>query len=100
MMQNFLIIMGSLIVVAVSPALALVGQTKPQVGEVALVIALPWGADPARIAANAGAQEVSPERAPMGVLIMLNTEQTLDQLYAQGAWLVVDGRKVLELCVN
>ncbi|OIQ41639.1 MAG: hypothetical protein BM560_09845 [Roseobacter sp. MedPE-SWde] len=87
----------AMVVVLCSPVLPLLMQERPQVGDVALVIASPWG-DAAWIADKAGVQEVAPERAPLGVLVALETSQSVAQLYAHGAWLVVDGERVLELC--
>ncbi|KIC09572.1 hypothetical protein RA19_14690 [Leisingera sp. ANG-M1] len=99
-MQNVLLILAAAAAVLCSPVLMLIAQPPPQAGEVALVIASPWGKSAAEVAAQAGVQEIAPERAPMGALVLLETPHSLDRLYRQGAWIVVDGRKVLELCAN
>lgn len=97
-MRNTLFVIAAAIIVICSPVLMLLIQSQPQSGEVALVIAAPWGAEAAQVAAMAGVQEVAPLRAPMGTLVFLDTTQSLDQLYEHGAWLVINGEKVLELC--
>lgn len=97
-MSNHFLLTAAAIAVMCSPALILLIQETPQAGEAALVIAPPWGASAAEIAAMSGVQEIAPERAPMGVLVMLENAQSVERLYSQGAWLVADGRKVLELC--
>lgn len=85
------------LVVGCSPILPLLLQPPPGVGEVALVIAAPWG-NTANILEKAEAAEVAPERAPFGALVLLNSPQSLERLYASGAWFVIDGKRVLELC--
>lgn len=99
-MWNFLIIAAGALTVMCSPVLALLADGPPQPGSVALVISAPWGPHSGGIAARAGLQEVSPEQAPMGAFVMLKNSSSVDRLYSQGAWLVIDGRKVLELCAN
>ncbi|EBA15404.1 hypothetical protein RSK20926_00590 [Roseobacter sp. SK209-2-6] len=99
-MQNLFLILGAAAVVLCSPVLLLAAQSRPSEGEVALVIAPPWGESAAVIAAKNGLLEVTPERAPMGALVLLQSPHSIDQLYNQGAWLVVDGKRVLELCAN
>ncbi len=97
-MSNVTLFIAAAVIVISSPILTLLSDGRPQVGEVALVISAPWGPDAARIAEKAGVQEVAPERAPLGVLVALDSAQSVDRLYDSGAWLVINGRKVLELC--
>lgn len=99
-MQNRLFVMAAALIIVCSPVLTLSIQSQPQSGEVALVIAAPWGTEAAQIAAMAGVQEVAPERAPLGALVMLDTAHSLDRLYEHGALLVINGEKVLELCTT
>ncbi|WP_122076972.1 hypothetical protein [Pseudophaeobacter sp. EL27] len=91
-----LILVATAIVVC-SPILPLFMQARPQVGDIALVVASPWG-NAAWIAQKAGVQEVAPERAPLGVLVTLESPESVSQLYAHGAWLVIDGERVLKIC--
>lgn len=91
------LMVAAMAIVICSPVLPLFMQARPQVGDIALVVASPWG-DAAWIADKAGVQEVAPERAPLGVLVALENPQNVTQLYAHGAWLVIDGKRVLELC--
>ena len=97
-MSNVTFIIVAVILVVGSPVLMLLSQGSPQVGDVALVISAPWGPDTALIAARSGVKEVAPERAPLGVLVALDSAQSVDRLYSNGAWLVINGKKVLELC--
>jgi hypothetical protein len=96
-LPNAALVVVAMAIVICSPILALVTQAQPKVGGIALVVASPWR-DAAQIAGNAGLQEVAPERAPLGVLVALESPQHITQLYAHGAWLVIDGERVLELC--
>lgn len=91
------LVVALMAIVICSPILPLVLQPAPQTGDVALVLASPWG-DAAWIADKAGLQEVAPERAPLGVLVALENPQSITRLYDHGAWLVIDGERVLELC--
>ena len=75
-------------------------SSRPQPDGIVLVISLPWGRDAARVVDDAGLQQAAPQRAPMGVLAALTDTKSIDRLYENGAWLVVDGRNILELCVN
>ncbi|TLP66985.1 hypothetical protein FEE96_06440 [Parasedimentitalea maritima] len=97
-MSNAILITAATALVISAPILTLFSQGRPQAGDIALVIAAPWGGNAARIAAQAGVQEIAPERAPLGILVALDSAQSVDRLYSNGAWLVIDGKKVLELC--
>ena len=90
-------IMVSTVIVVCSPVLTLLSIPRPQAGDIALVIAAPWE-NAAGIADRADVREVAPERAPLGVLVALEGPHSVDRLYSQGAWLVIDGKRVLELC--
>jgi len=91
------LILVAMTTVICSPILPLLMQARPQVGDIALVVASPWG-DAGWIADMAGVKEVSPERAPLGVLVALESPESVAQLYAHGAWLVTNGERILELC--
>jgi hypothetical protein len=92
-------IMASIMMVICSPILSLLVLPRPEAGEIALVIAAPWG-DAAGIADRANVSEVAPESAPLGVLVALDSPQSVARLYSQGAWLVIDGKGVLDLCAT
>lgn len=85
------------LVVGCSPVLPLLLQAPPEIGEVALVVTAPWD-NTANILDEAEVAEVAPQRAPFGALVLLDSPNSLDRLYASGAWFVVDGKRVLELC--
>lgn len=97
-MRNLVFGIFAVMFTAFAPALALVAQEKPEVGEVALVLAKPWRGTADEIVALSDASEVSPVQPPLGVFVKLETEDTVEQLYQNGAWVVVNGEKVLELC--
>lgn len=97
-MSNVTLIIAAGVIVMISPILMLTSQGRPQAGQVALVISAPWGPTAAQIAEKAGVQEIAPERAPLGVLVALDSDQSVDRLYSNGAWLVINGKEVLELC--
>ncbi|SCZ58010.1 hypothetical protein SAMN04488118_103194 [Epibacterium ulvae] len=86
------------LIVAASPIAALVMQPAPKPGGVALVIAPPWSRDISEIIERAQIAEISPVRAPMGVLVEIENSQDIRNLRAHGAWLVLNGARVLELC--
>lgn len=97
MIPDTAFIIFAMLIVSCLPILPLFLQERPQPGDVALVVAAPWG-NAAEIALKAEVQEVAPERAPLGVLVSLDSPQSVDRLYALGAWFVIDGKRVLELC--
>jgi type IV secretory pathway protease TraF len=99
-MSNLIVITASALAVLCAPVLALLASAPPDVGGVALVIAPPWRGGAAAVAVAVGLREVAPEAAPLGSLVLLETPQDVARLYDQGAWFVVNGQKVLELCAT
>lgn len=97
-MPNIALMVAAIFAVLVSPVLSLIALGAPDVGEIALVISPPWGPSSHQIAEKAGVQEVAPERAPLGVLVSVDRADAVGRLYENGAWLVVDGNRILELC--
>lgn len=98
-MANLVLFLVSGALVISSPVLVLLSD-RAQPGEVALVVSLPWTRAAADVVDNAGLRQIAPERAPLGVLVSLADAGSIDRLYENGAWQVVDGRKILELCVK
>lgn len=96
-LHNSALIVVAIVLVGLSPLLSLFTWAPPQAGDVALVVAPPWD-DATAIVTKAELREVSPERAPLGTLVALENAQSINRLYASGAWLVIDGKKVIELC--
>ncbi len=97
-MHRLIFMIFAVMFTALSPAIALVLQEKPAVGEVALVLSKPWRGTAGEIAVRANAPEVSPVQPPLGVFVKLDSSETIDRLFDSGAWVVVNGEKVLELC--
>ena len=95
---NKLIMILATLLVMVSPALALVSQGAPRPGDVALIIRSPWSDPIDTIIANSGMQTIVPVEAPIGTLVVLGSVHSVTQLYENGAWLVVNGERILEIC--
>lgn len=80
------------------PILSLTAQAAPAPGQIALVVAAPWGPTPQQIIARAPIVEVSPTRAPLGALVMITSEADIANLYAQGALFVLNGEQIFAFC--
>ncbi|MDW3183269.1 MAG: hypothetical protein R8F89_14905 [Roseobacter sp.] len=78
------------------PLLAL-AASKPVPGEVVLVIG-PGSAERQVMIAAAGGRVLGPAEARFGVLALSEEDGFAASLLAQGAWFVVDGRRVAFLC--
>lgn len=91
-------ILAAMFLVVCSPFLMLVLQETPRTGEIALVISAPW-TSAAEVVEQADIVEIAPERAAFGALVFLDTPQSIERLFAAGAWFVIDGKRVLQLCL-
>lgn len=97
-MRKLVFCTSTLTAAAFSPLLALAGAGAPQPGEPALVVALPWGIGASEAVRKAGLSEISPVSAHFGTLTALRYPEDAEALKHLGIWLVLDGRKVYELC--
>ncbi|PJI86391.1 hypothetical protein BC777_2760 [Yoonia maricola] len=97
-MKTALFITLAMATVIASPMLALVAQEKPEQGELALVIASPFGLSIDTILGATDMTDVYPERAPMGAFVQLDTAHSYDVLVENGAWLILRGEEILKLC--
>lgn len=97
-MKTSLFIGLSMTIVVASPVLALISQDKPDVGDVALVIASPFGEPIAQILKHAHMKDAHPNRAPIGAFVILDTSQSYDSLIQHGALFVLRGEEILKLC--
>ncbi|MEL7390480.1 MAG: hypothetical protein AAFN76_11940 [Pseudomonadota bacterium] len=88
----------AMVVVLASPAVALIVQEKPGGGDVALVVASPWGQDIAALLNGAGMPAIYPQRAPLGAFVVLASDDSVELLMAHGAWMVLRGDRLLDLC--
>ena len=86
------------LIVTASPVLALVALNRPQTGDLALVVASPFGASLTQILAGSGTPDAYPGRAPIGAFVVLANAQTMTLLKEAGAVLVLPGKEILELC--
>ncbi|KQB96727.1 hypothetical protein AL073_06365 [Loktanella sp. 1ANDIMAR09] len=97
-MKNVLFITIATATVLASPGLALVAQQKPESGDLALVVASPFGRSVEQVLDASGMTDAYPNRAPLGAFVQLETPQSYDLLIENGAWLVLRGKEILELC--
>jgi len=80
----------------IGPILAL-ATAKPQAGEILLVV----GPDPVFLQAavvNAGGRLIGPELARFGMLVIAESEQFTSEILKQGAWIILDGRRLAHIC--
>lgn len=66
--------------------------------DLVLVVSYPWGTDASRIIQQSGLSETYPVRAPLGSLTVISGPNDLNTLKKNGAWLLLDGKKVATLC--
>lgn len=78
-------------------AFMMVEKNQEDVGLI-LVVAYPWGPDASDIITSAGLTETYPVRAPLGSLTETANPDDLARLRSHGAWLLMDGKRVAELC--
>lgn len=97
-MQNIALFAICGLIALLAPVALLFNQPAPQVGEVALIISAPWGPSTFEILQGRAAWEISPVRAPFGALVMIEDPQGVERLYDNGAWIVANGKRILELC--
>ena len=92
-----MLLIATLMVVLLTLPLAVVSGAQALPNEIALVIAPPWAAagGPAAVVQAAGGREIGPNRAPFAVLAVLDAP---DAARRHGAWAVLDGRAVAQIC--
>ncbi|WP_215264170.1 hypothetical protein [Epibacterium ulvae] len=86
-----------MIIAAIFMALSLVMQEKPAVGEVALVLSKSNLRAAHEIAELTNAPEVSSVKPPLSAFVKLESSEVIERLFDNGALVVVNGEKVLEL---
>lgn len=97
-MRSILLLSLMVVTVTVSPALAFVLYGDPPKDGIALVIAPPWGHPIGQVLAASDMIDAFPARAPIGAFVVLENPASAAGLYANGAWFVVNGEWILELC--
>ncbi|WP_424932467.1 hypothetical protein [Amaricoccus macauensis] len=97
-MSNALLI-GAMLAggVLAGPILA-VSQSAPMPGEVVVVAVPPWAPSPEDLVARAGGHMVGPERTAVAALAVSEDPAFPDTLRGLGAWLVLDGRSLANIC--
>lgn len=66
-------------------------------GQAMLIIAAPW-VDTSEIIRKAGAAQIGPQSAPLGALAYSEESGLENRLREAGAWAVLDGRVISQLC--
>lgn len=97
-MRKLIFCLAALTGAALSPLLALASAGAPVPGAPALVVARPWGASASQAVRRAGLAEITPAATRFGTLTALQRPEDAIALKHHGIWLVIDGRKVSELC--
>jgi len=97
-MRNVILCLGAFLTISLAPFLLLAAVPSPSVGSPVLVVSGPWGITAAQAIERAGLFEIAPERAPLGALTTLTALKDIEVLKSNGAWFVIDGKKVAELC--
>lgn len=92
--------MIAFVAVGLSPLLVLASPQDLRVGEPVLVISPPWTVAAAEVISRSGLREISPERAPFGALTVLNDTADALRLKSNGAWLVLDGKMIAQICAG
>ncbi|KUP93887.1 hypothetical protein [Tritonibacter horizontis] len=96
-MSYLIVSLSCLSAVLLAPLLALAGAPAPMAGEPALVVAAPWSRA-VDIARRAAVSEMITAEAPMGVLVIPEDAEDIHRLFDMGAWFVIDGKRIAELC--
>lgn len=97
-MWNVILCFGAFLTASLAPLLFLGTAQPSSFGSPVLVISGPWGDTAAQIIVQAGLFEIAPDRAPLGALTTLSGPGDIENLKKNGAWFVIDGKKVAELC--
>lgn len=87
----------ALVLTMVSVGLSLTA-THLEAGDLVLVVAAPWGPQAHDIIRSSGLNETYPVRAPLGGLTQLSTPSDAGRLRENGAWLLLDGKRIAALC--
>lgn len=82
---------------ALVPAVMLTSAT-PVLGQPVLVVAPPWSGGAAAVIARADGLPIGPEGAPFASLSANTDPAYVTQLQTAGAWLVLDGSVIAEIC--
>lgn len=94
-MQNFMTAILFILSVFVTPVMVL--SQSPSEGGPRLVIIPPWKSASAIITRSGGAL-VGPYVAPFAVLASFDNSQSEQHALRLGAWAILDGRKIFEIC--
>jgi hypothetical protein len=97
MMSYLPIILMQLLAVVLTPVV-LAMSSPPQPDEPVLVVALVGALGLDEIIANAGGEILGPEQAPLATLAYSSDPDFINQLHLNGAWLVLDGRRIAAIC--
>ncbi len=96
-MSNIIIVLSCFAALFLAPFLALAGARTPGYGEPALVVAPPWR-DGAAIALQADVPELLATPTMLGTLVLPRNENDVRRLFENGAWFVIDAKRIAALC--
>ena len=97
-MKPILFVVFATLTVLTSPLLAIAAQGPPAMYGVALVVASPAGQSIGDILKASDMTDAFPGRAPIGAFVVLEDADSLQRLRENGAWFVIDGKRILAFC--
>ncbi|MQQ07982.1 hypothetical protein GFB49_05910 [Epibacterium sp. SM1979] len=80
-----------------APLLALASAPSPTIGSPALVIVPPW-VNATQLAQTAQVAQLLSSSAPMGAFVVPTNAEDVTRLLENGAWFVIDGKRIAEFC--
>ncbi len=90
--------LGASFMLSLSAFAIILAGSGVQDSDLILVVSYPWGPHASDVIAQSGLSETYPIRAPLGGLTVINTPQDLQYLRESGAWFLLDGKRVANLC--
>ncbi len=100
-MSSLLSVSASVLVgllLSIGSVVATQPRTPSKVGDLVLVVSSPWGPSPREILRRTELNDRYPVSAPLGRFTQLVNDDDVKNLKANGAWFVLDGKKLAELC--
>lgn len=87
----------AVLVAVLAPAVVVLAQQTPALGEPVVVVSAPWGSA-LRVNGMAGGRLIAPGRVSATALVWSDNPTFIDTLYDSGAWLVLNGDLSGVLC--
>ncbi|TNJ45115.1 hypothetical protein [Phaeobacter sp. B1627] len=96
-MPNFIILTSCFATLLLAPLLALLSAPAAVPGEPALVVSPPWKRA-IDIVVSSDVPELATASSPLGALVVIPDARAIGRLFENGAWFVVDGKRIAQLC--